>query len=297
MEIYSSLGEQSSTWASISKYTSKIQAKMSEGGRSAVRHDNLVGVESIIQSQDDVVVDALKNVPGDHVRQIGVVVFDLKGVVAVELFNSPGSWKAFSQSIIRSYREVLTEEAGDLIEVRTDKAKEVFMRYLDNLGDLKRTLLTENTVSKVWDLRDNAIEGELTEIEGQEVHLVLNRVSEKPKVAPIQEQQIGFLGVEELVEENLGQDQRVRDIESTRYIQKRGNYSVLSELAQAPHLFKDLLDKVDVSGGTLASRIKEAEGIGLIEKGIRKSNGSPAYTLTEEGEKTKEQGDKKAKET
>jgi len=166
---------------------------------------------------------------------------------------------------------------------------------MENLGDLKRTLLTENTVSKVWDLKDSAIEGELTEIEGQEVHLVLNRVSEKPKVAPIQEQQIGFVGVEESVEENPEQVQRVRDIESTRYIQKRGGYSVLSELAQAPQRFKDLLDRVDVSRGTLASRIKEAEGIGLIEKGIRKSNGSPAYTLTEEGEKTKEQGDKKAK--
>ena len=81
----------------------------------------------------------------------------------------------------------------------------------------------------------------------------------------------------------------------SRFIQKRGGYSVLSELAQTPQRFKDLLDRVDVSRGTLASRIKEAEGIGLIEKGIRKSNGSPAYTLTEEGEKTKEQGDKKAK--
>ena len=128
MEIYSSLGEQSSTWASISEYTSKIQAKMSDRGRSAVRHDNLVGVESIIQSEEDVVVDALKTIPGDHVHQIGVVVFDLKGVVAVELFDSPDSWKAFSQSIIRSYREVLTEEAGDLIEIRTDRAKDVLER-------------------------------------------------------------------------------------------------------------------------------------------------------------------------
>ena len=68
-----------------------------------------------------------------------------------------------------------------------------------------------------------------------------------------------------------------------------------AHLEAARARFKDLLERVDVSRGTLASRIKEAEGIGLIEKGIRKSNGSPAYTLTEEGEKTKEQGDKKAK--
>jgi len=44
---------------------------------------------SIIQSEEDVVVDALKTIPGDHVHQICVVVFDLKGVVAVELFTNP----------------------------------------------------------------------------------------------------------------------------------------------------------------------------------------------------------------
>ena len=67
------------------------------------------------------------------------------------------------------------------------------------------------------------------------------------------------------------------------------------DLPGSPVIDADCDNVVDVSRGTLASRIKEAEEIGLIEKGIRKSNGSPAYALTEEGEKTKQQGDKKAK--
>lgn len=295
MEVYSSLGEQLSTWASISDYTSKIQAKMSDRQRSAMRLDNLVGVESVIQTEEDIVVDALKNIPGDHVNQIGVAVFDLKGIVAVELFNHPDSWKAFSQSIIRSYRQVLTEEAGDLIEIRTDKAEEIFTRYLKRLDDLKRTLVTENAVSKVWDLRDTEIEGELTEIEDREIHLMLTRVSDKPKVVPIRDQQMMFIGAEESNPDTQAQIQQTGDDASAQFIQKRGGYNILSELAQTPQRFIDLLDKVDVSRGTLASRIKEAEEMGLIEKGIRKSNGSPAYALTEEGEKTKQQGDKKAK--
>jgi DNA-binding HxlR family transcriptional regulator len=82
---------------------------------------------------------------------------------------------------------------------------------------------------------------------------------------------------------------------SRQFIQKRGGYNILSELSQAPQRFTELLEKVDVSRGTLATRIREAEEIGLVEKGIRKTNGSPAYTLTEEGEKTKLTGDKKTK--
>jgi DNA-binding HxlR family transcriptional regulator len=294
MEVYSSLGEQSSTWASISRYTSKVQSRMSNQ-RPTIRPDNLVGVESKEYAVEDVVVDALKNIPGDHVYQVGVAVFNIKGIVAVELFNHPDSWKAFSQSIIRSYRHILLEEAGDLIEIRTDKAKEVFARYLEKLDALKRTLVTENKVSKVWALRDTGIEGELTVIDGEEIHLLLNRIKDKPRAVPIRGRQMRFINIEEPIPPSRPQIQPIKEDASVQFIQKRGGYNILSELSQAPKRFKDLLDKVNVSRGTLASRIREAEEIGLIEKGIRKSNGSPAYTLTEVGEKTKKQGDKKAR--
>jgi DNA-binding HxlR family transcriptional regulator len=52
---------------------------------------------------------------------------------------------------------------------------------------------------------------------------------------------------------------------------------------------------VDVSRGTLSTRVKEAEDLGLVEKGIRKKNGHPAYILTEEGEEVKKESEKKAK--
>ena len=87
IEVYSSLGEQSGTWASILDYSLRMQARMSDRKRSLMKPDNLLGVESIIQIEEDFVVDALKNIPGDHVNQVEVAVFDLKGVVAVELFN------------------------------------------------------------------------------------------------------------------------------------------------------------------------------------------------------------------
>ncbi len=294
MEVYSSLGEQSKTWASISSYALRTQEEMPVSRGYETRADNLLDVESMIRSEDDTVVDALKNIPGDHVDQVGVIVFDLKGVMAVELFNHPESWRAFSESIIRSYREVLTEEAGDLIDIRTDKAEEVFERFLERVDDLKRTLVAENSSSKVWVLQGKDIEGEVTEIEGEEVHLILNRL-DKRTYSPPYPQELQFIRNEAVTQNRFRQNLRVNLDASEEFIQKKGGYNMLSELAQTPQRFNELLDNVDVSRGTLASRIKEAEEIGLIEKGIRKTNGSPAYILTRDGEKTKEKVDKKAK--
>ena len=50
---------------------------------------------------------------------------------------------------------------------------------------------------------------------------------------------------------------------------------------------------VSVSRGTLATRLREAEDEGLIQRAIRKENGSPAYALTEKGEEEKKKGEKK----
>jgi DNA-binding HxlR family transcriptional regulator len=290
MEVYSSLGEQSRTWASISNYSRKVQKRTPGLHSGPIRHDDLLSVESKIEMDADAVVDALKNIPGDHVNQVGVAVFDPKGVVAVELFDHPASWRAFSESIIRSYRQVLTEEAGDLIEIRTEKAEEVFMRFLTRVEDFKSTLLSENSVSKIWGLNDTDFEGELAEVEGEEIHLIISRASREHGPPP-------FIRAESLrIEPEVQRiTDHVSEAASEEFIQKKGGYNILSELSQTPQRFSELLDLVDVSRGTLATRIKEAEDIGLIEKGIRASNGSPAYTLTRDGEKTKKKLDKKAK--
>ena len=70
---------------------------------------------------------------------------------------------------------------------------------------------------------------------------------------------------------------------------------LLESLSEMPQRTSELLESVDVSRGTLASRVKEAENLGLVEKGIRKQNSHPAYILTEDGEKVKKKSEEKAK--
>jgi DNA-binding HxlR family transcriptional regulator len=293
--VQSSLGEQSSTWNSIHYHAMKTREMSSGQARehlNQVRTDDLLQTEQVIQQ--DPVADTLKKIPGDHVNQVGVIVFDLKGVVAVELFDSPDSWHAFSKSIIRSYSEILSEEAGDLIEVKMDRAEQVFKRFIEKRIKMDRVLITENIVSKIWALSDNSTDGELTELIGDEIHLQLHR-RETPIKRSHQnggriQEPYGSGGVHVDYGPTGPEEDNIR-----RYVQRRGGYQILDTLNQESSRFKELLENVKVSRGTLATRIKEAEEIGLIEKGIRKSNGTPAYIITTKGKNAKEKAEEKAK--
>lgn len=301
--IYQSLGHQSSTWASINRYTSKLKRSMRERAPIPearlmdVAEDNLVETEVAAKEVTDVVEDALSKIPGDLVNQIGVVVFDLQGIVAVELFDHPDSWHAFSKSIVRSYGEILTEEVSELIEVRTDKAVEFLKTFLQKAKNAKSNLITENNVSKIWRLIQEDVDGEVAELEGKEIHVILSR--------PRGDEMMGEgvdMQLQELISPSpYAETEEAEDLleiegpDMQEFIQKKGSFNLLEQLARTPQRFSELVQERFVSRRTLSTRIKEAEELGLVQKGIRKTNGSPAYTLTDTGEEVKKKSEEKVK--
>ena len=118
------------------------------------------------------------------------------------------------------------------------------------------------------------------EHEETQIHLQLTRKTEAPDEP------------EQDLQELLMTEESVKP---ERFVQKRGGYQILNQLSQIPQRFTELLDSVDVSRGTLSTRVNEALDLGLIEKGIRKTNGHPAYIITEEGTKTKKKTEEKTK--
>ena len=303
--VYQALGDQSETWDSVAGYARKMRGNVSRmiGGSAlspelealdVVPEDNLVGMSRAVEQMKDTVEDALTSIPGDHVNQVGIAVFNLDGVVGVELFDHPDSWKAFSESITRSYSEVLLEEVGELYEIRMDRAGSVLMSFLEKVKASERTLLSENTVSKIWTLKGKGVDGELAEVEGKEIHLVLARVEKDRGMSS------GLRGIihseeaqVEVSEPESLQDLDVAEQRYDAYLSKRGGYNILNKLSDGAQRFGELLGSVKASRGTLATRLKEGEDMGLVQKAIRKENGSPAYALTEEGKKAKKEGDSK----
>ena len=155
--VYQALGKQSATWESIAGYTRKMRSSASRMlGRAeepeleelrGVADDNLVGASAAVERLQSRVEDALGKIPGDHVDQVGVAVFDLDGVVGVELFDHPDSWRAFSESIIRSYGEVLTPEVGELYDIRLDRAEPVLRAFLQRVEASERATIAETSSS------------------------------------------------------------------------------------------------------------------------------------------------------
>lgn len=303
--VYQALGEQSETWNRVASYSRKMRGNVSrmfeESPSSSemdaldlMPEDNLVGVSRAVEQMKDTIEDVLTSIPGDHVNQVGIAVFNLDGVVGVELFDHPDSWKAFSESIIRSYSEVLLEEVGELYEIRMDRAGSVLRSFLEKVKESERTLISENKISKIWAVNANGVDGELAEVEGKEIHLVLAKVEKDRGMGSVPRAIMDFeeSGIELPEQEDL-QEQSAKTQRYDSYLSRRGGYNVLDNLSDRAQRFGELLGSVRASRGTLATRLKEAEEMGLVKKAIRKENGSPAYALTEEGKKAKKAGDLK----
>lgn len=297
--VYDDLGQQSATWANISDYSARASAGVSRaGGRSAVfmaslSSDALVDVEESVGKFRDEVEDLLKQIPGDHVNQVGIAVFDLQGVAGVEVFDHPDSWHTFSGSITRSYSELLTEEVSDLYEIRMDRADPALRDFLKKASDAERNLVTENKVSKVWALSAEGVDGELAEIEGREIHLVLSRSREHRRPQTPQQTSQWANQWRRSTERPRQTTRRTTEREVAPifttamyppdWYRRSGSADLLQRLDEKPLRFTELLSSMDISRGTLGSRIREAQDIGLISKTIRQDNGYTVWNLTAQG--------------
>ena len=304
--VYEDLGQQSATWASISNYSARARAGgsraggLSAGFMASLSPDSLVDIEESVGKFREDVDDILSQIPGDHVHQVGIAVFDLKGVAGVEVFDHPASWRAFSDSITRSYAEILTEEVSDLYEIKMDRAEPVLRDFLKKACDAERTLVTENKVSKIWALTSEGVDGELAEVEGREIHLVLSRSRERRQS---QTSQQVLQGVDRWRITNQSPRQpprRTREREvspviltttmrSPEWYRRKGSADLLQKLGDEPHRFTELLSSMDVSRGTLSYRISEAKDMGLIHRTIRQENGQPVWSLTAQGKEESKQ--------
>ena len=301
--IYMALGDQGRTWSNARNWSDRTRAG---GSGSAIRYargptasalsvnlsslrpDNVVATMNRIEEVKGTVEDVLKDIPGDHVTQVGIAVFDLKGVVAVETFDHPDSWKAFSDSITRSYAEILTEES-DLYEVKTDKAASALMSFLRKAAGAAKSLVTSNSVSNVFSLIGEKLSGEIVEIHGKEIHMTLAR-DERPLMkvgSPVGGLRPRHHAYRAIFATPAGQGQPYGP-ESIRYIgnwlRKKGSEDILKRIEKrGPQRFTDLNKAgLNISKSTLSSRLREAQHLGLIGH-LSRSNGSPAYGLTPEG--------------
>ena len=173
-----------------------------------------------------------------------------------------------------------------------DRADPVLRAFLKRACDAERNLVSENKVSKVWALTSEGVDGELAEVEGREIHLVLSRGGERRQ--PQNPQQASQWAdrwrraIEMPRQTPRKREEEVAPIYMTAmhppdWYRRKGGSDLLQRLDEKPSRFTELLSNMDVSRATLGSRIREAKDMGLIYKTTRE-NGYTAWSLTARGE-------------
>lgn len=280
-QVYSQMlfaRDQSATWRSVNNYASLV---LPEIGQATLQADDLVGVFETVKKFRKEVEEMLKQIP-DYINQVGVVIVDPEGVVGLELYDHPYSWRAFSESILKSFSEALTREDKTGIFIPNMEAiVPVIQSFLDELTSAEEEKVFDKNNAETMIVKTKAYVGEYTKLNGEVIHVSITR---REKEQPLER----TIRPPILIPSPFPDPRTRRRTEWSPFIfysstaslevPERKLEMVLSAL-DTPKTWTELREEVPVSKATLASRIKQLQTMNLIDK-QRHENGTTKYTLT-----------------
>lgn len=300
MRVYSSIlasRNQSETWSAVKEYTFHSSNKVSLSPE--LRRDMLSASDDLARTVDALerfrkdLQKTLERIP-DYVDQVGIAMIDPDGVVGLEVYDHPDSWKAFSQSIIRSFSDNLSKEdkAGLFkpdMSVATTIVKE-FLNTVESFG--KETVFSEDNTETVV-LRGKGYVGEFTRLKDKTIHLLITRSVDTnfgPLFPSRHEPRLASINADRVVSLDAGmaygtsEGQRARRSAISRFFnwgkRKSGKgKEVLSALKEEPKTWTNLKTELDMSKATLSSRLSEFQERGAVER-HEGENGKTRYGLT-----------------
>jgi hypothetical protein len=227
-------------------------------------------------------------------NQVGVVIFDLNGVVGLELFDHPDSWKALCEDVIRQYADVIEQKLPDYLSIDMDKVVVNIKAFLELAKESAEHPEGDDTT-----LLTGKVAGEYTMLKEKMIHLLLAR-EEKTNGQPQQ-------GQRENVESRTRFTNQVRsrsfvnesvffneapihpsrpttsrntaDFEE-RYFSHVKSKELLQELKKEPKSWSDLSKIFSKSVSTQQRIIDEAIALGYVTK---EGTAKPMYKLTAKG--------------
>lgn len=309
---------QSETWDAVTAYSlssSHVSANYLGSNNittshwmDATRSDNLTDV---VGKSTKVIDEAMKDVPADHVRQIGLIVVGAKGVEGIEMFDHPDSWNALSKGVIRNYAEILTNVIPDIFDINMDRVKEAVFAFLTRLQNVEGTEAFSNSDSKTFEFQTEEIEGEFTVLEEGLIHVLANAVDKGIKTTNTAPHSEGWLfptprtlnivdntwtpsvdgaWVNDDKSDNftisskqISDDKEfVNRSNVVTFLTKKRGFETLAFLADGPSTFTEIQTRTQMSSKTVDQGLKEASELGLVEKMVR-MDGATAYKLTNSG--------------
>jgi len=141
-----------------------------------IARDNLVANLDEMAKFNEKVEEMLSKVPADIHNQVGIAIIDSHGVLGLEMFDHPDSWRAFSKSIVRNYADVLAKErvAEGLFALKTERIPEAVKKFLEKAEGLPETSIFKNRIGETRVL-SGEVTGEYSTIGPDVIHLILKR--------------------------------------------------------------------------------------------------------------------------
>ena len=129
-------------------------------------------------------VDEVLEVVPNFEDQVGLVFLDQKGVLGMETFDTPKSWEAVSERVVKKYGEVISIPEGDRptsAEPDKDTVVEQTLRFLWALAQAKGRATFNQNGHRTFALKGRGLVGEYTVIDGDVMHLTGVRFEKKLK--------------------------------------------------------------------------------------------------------------------
>jgi len=143
------------------------------GKERGYESDDLLGRLEKIKKGQSVLDDMMQKVPLFN-NQVGAIIFNPVGVIAVETFDHPKSWEAIKKEIIEKYEDKITDkQASHIFELKQEMIKPSFMEFIKGLDNFTEKTIRKDEFSETKAVKGEEVIGEYTLIKGQPIHVLL----------------------------------------------------------------------------------------------------------------------------
>lgn len=290
-KVYSAMAKhrnQSATWSAVSSYNASIAEPYLEESAMAQRlhpvqmGDDLVGTVESVKAFRKELNEALQKIP-DYMGQVGVCIIDPDGVVGLELYDHPDSWKAFSESIVRTFSDSITkEDRTGIFKPAIDKVLPVIMDFIKGLEKATEEDVFNGNGARTVVIKVEGYVGEYTELGERQIHLLVTR---EEKEEPYRPTPVFYPTVQRTAarvsraEPGWHTSYMATAMPSSWQRRPRKIRNVLDKLDKSPKTWTQLMTSYEGSKATLSSALNELQISGLVSKEDF-SNGSKRYSIT-----------------
>lgn len=149
--------------------------RRSRGGTDDIRSDDLLGHLKKRDEGKALLDEMMQKVPLFD-GQAGAVLFNPVGVVAIECFDHPESWKAIKKEVIEKLGDkIMKEQAEHLFELQEEKIPTFLDKFIEKLTNYNERTIRKDSFTETRIIVGDGLVGEYTIVLGNVVHVLLTR--------------------------------------------------------------------------------------------------------------------------